>query len=173
MKKNSFFNMVKYSSKINLINKSEDISWVVVFQGIYQEELGISEIGEWIFWNKKDYYPLNKKKMYLYSVKLLEYSYDTIEKQLYRRFDFIIKNKEISIFEIFPFFEIVEFVFEYMNNEYWFELAWLWYEHLSFLDKYRLVGLLEKISSNKKFSQKNRQKVRKEINFNNKKSSTS
>ena len=39
MKKNSFFNMVKYSSKINLINKSEDISWVVVFQGIYQEEL--------------------------------------------------------------------------------------------------------------------------------------
>lgn len=160
-KKMFFYSVVKLNT---IIKCNDNVSWVLVFEGENNEKIGITQMGIWTFNDNNKFYLLNEQKKYLYTVKLLEYSYDLIEKKITDKFSYMFDNQELCVSDIFPFYEIVAFAFEFMNNDYWIELGWNWYDKLNIYEKNKLIYLLENIVNNKRFSQKNRQKARKEIN---------
>lgn len=159
-----FFELVKSDLPDNIVYNTNSISWISVFETITSKEtLGISQAGEWVFRDAEKFYVLKNKRMYLHCAKLLEIPFDVIQIKIEDRFRNILKNREISFIDVFPFFEIIEFAFDNLPNDYWFELAWVWYKKFPLSERYELIALLDDISVNKKFSQKNRQKVKREI----------
>lgn len=146
------------------IQKMNGIRWIVILEKDFEHLiLGITNAGQWLFKDGEKYYILINKKIFLYCAKLLEIPYEEISKDMEERFEEIIKNEKISLSVIFPYFQIVEFAFGNLMNDYWFELAWAWYENFELSERKKLISQLENLSEIKKISQKNRQKVIKEI----------
>lgn len=159
-----FFELLKNNMSESIVRKINNTSWTAVFEANSSKEiLGITEKGEWVFEDEDRFFIIQKKTMYLHCVKLLEISYDVIKEKIENRFEEILEKHNIGIMDIFPFFEIVEFAFGNLQNDYWFNLAWMWYERFLLPQRYDLIELLNNISGNKKISQKNRQRIRKEI----------
>ncbi|MCM1500964.1 MAG: hypothetical protein NC124_21100 [Clostridium sp.] len=69
----------------------------------------------------------------------------------------------MNVMDIFPFYETVQFALNNMENDYWFNLAMLWYEKFNTGQQSKLIYALSKIECSIQFSQKNRQYARKEI----------
>ena len=147
---------------VNYIFFTNGIKWISVYEKM-ECSLGISQNGEWVLKNKSKFYLLNQQKQFLFCANLIESSYFEIKNYIEERFSNILQNEGINETELFPYFEIVEFVFKYFVDDYWFELAWMWYMQFDIIEKRKLYDLLKYISCNKKISQKNRQIVKKEI----------
>lgn len=156
-----FFKLaVRYNIKVQNTN---DLKWIILFEETgKKEKLGISQEGQWIFSDEEKFYELKEKKMFLYCVKLLEISYLDIKASVEKGYKELLSQENICISLIFPFFQIVEFAFSTLLDDYWFDLAWMWYENLNSFERNQLIGQLETISETKKMSQRNRQKAKRE-----------
>ena len=160
----NFFELAeRYNTKVQNTNS---IKWIILFEeSNKKEKLGISQEGQWVFNDERKIYILKDRKMFLYCVKLLEIPYFDIKTSLEENFKEILKQETICISLIFPFFQIVEFAFSNLFDDYWFNLAWMWYEMLSLSERIKLIGQLETISETKKLSQRNRQKAKREAAY--------
>ena len=125
--------------------------------------LGISQEGKWILNNKNYFCILSDKRDYLYCSSMLEVPYEEIKIQIEKKFNSIMENEKIDLISIFPIIQLIEFTFVHLKNDYWFELAMGWYENLDLSIQYKLISLFKIISETGKFSQKNRQRARKEV----------
>ena len=125
--------------------------------------LGIASNGVWVIEGKNQIHLIDSFNKYLCCVSMLETPAQLIIKQLQMKFGNIIEKQSISM--LFPFYEIIEFTLSKMEQDYWFELAMVWYEILEDWEKIKLEKLLLVICRNKKFSQKNRQTVCKKMRF--------
>lgn len=157
----TFFEIaVSYNERVQQTN---DIQWIIIFDETRKKEvLGISKAGKWVFKDEERFFVLKDKKNFLCCVKLLEIPYIEIKANVEERFTEIMNKEGVCLSTIFPFFQIVEFVFCNLFDDYWFDLAWLWYEKLHMSERYKLASQLEKISKTKKISQRNRQKANRE-----------
>lgn len=106
---------------------------------------------------------LDDDKKFLYCSDMLEVPYEKIKTKLQDRFKDVLKRNKINIITIFPFYQIVEFSLNNLIDDYWFELAMLWFEELDSSARGGLKDSLKKILGLKKISQKNRQRVGREI----------
>jgi len=147
--------------KINFIH-SNDTSCLVLFEQVESERIvGISNKGDWLLKINAEYCLLTEKLSLFKLINLLEVSFTEIENQIYKRFEHFIQDYDIKI--IFPFYEIVEYVFLYVPSIYWFELAYDWFDMLTINQKKELIPKLQEIATNKKLSQRLRQKIRKDL----------
>ena len=100
----------------------------------------------------------------LFTTPVLVLSYDYIKKDIEKKYNEVISITKTEIINIFPFFEIISFVFDKMKNDYWFEKAMGWYYYLEVEQKILLIKKLENISTSKIYSQSNRHLAQKEYN---------
>lgn len=159
--KSFFEKAVSYNT---IVQKTHDIQWIIIFVDNNKKEiLGISQAGQWVFKDERRFYVLKELKMFLCCVKLLEIPYIDIKTKVEENLKEFVNKEEICVSSIFPFFQIVEFAFCNMLNDYWIDLAWRWYEKLNLFERYKLVATLETISETMKISQRIRQKAKMEV----------
>lgn len=141
---------------------SDQTRWVSIYECKMEDiKFGISEFGTWVFTTNKRFYCLDKRNA-LYCVRILEVPYKDIIETIQKRFKKIFDDS-INVMDVFPFYEIVEFALNNMKNDYWFNLAMLWYEGFNVEQQSKLIYALSQIECSMQFSQKNRQYARKEI----------
>ena len=163
-KRKVFYNLVSSDVNNDRMQVFDNLGVATIyFDDVNQIVLGISQDGDYVFVEKNRIYILNNKKKYLYCAKLVEVQFELIEKQIEDKYNEILTANNYNVLELFPIFQIVEFVFCNLINDYWFELSWRWYHNLNSFDKKQLLKALYDIEKNKKISQKNRQIVKKEI----------
>ena len=151
----------EYNHKENNINGIL-VNWINVFEDINNNIiLGITDTGKWIFAENNMYYMLDDLKSFLYCSNLLEYSFESIINCLNDRFDFCKDNRIIYL--LFPFQELFVFVGTYLINDYWFELAWNWFDQFPIDIQYSFIDLIIKLKNDNRLSQSNRQKASKFI----------
>lgn len=160
-----FYDLAGFSNKCNYnFQHEKNVQWLTIYTNIELDiVIGISQMGEWICKDSKGFYELKNNRMYLYCVKLLEIPFDKVRKEIEDRFMYLSEYKEISLLEIFPYFDIVEFAFKNMISNYWFTLAWEWYKELPLDEHYKLISALDSISNIMKISQGNRQIAKAEV----------
>lgn len=161
----AFYKIVANNEKLkNLVTNTDDISWIDIYDDeINDLHMGISQDGIWILKYRKNIYMLDDDKKFLYCSDMLEVPYEKIKTKLQDRFKDVLKRNKINIITIFPFYQIVEFSLNNLIDDYWFELAMLWFEELDSSARGGLKDSLKKILGLKKISQKNRQRVGREI----------
>lgn len=138
------------------------INYLVLFDySEKQYKLLVDNQGELSIGEEAKMIKIENSKSYLFLMNLLELPINEIKSQLRSRF-YLIWDK-INILEVFPFFEIVYFVFQSPSSSYWFELAYSWFDDLSQKDKKKLILLLENYVDNKKGTQKIRHRIIKDI----------
>lgn len=150
---------------VNITRQSnEEVRWITIFEKKeLNVRLGISKTGKWVYEEKQVFYILNNKRDYLYCAKLLEIPYYLVHSKIQNQLKSFFAKEKVDVREVFPFYEIVEFAFINLLDDYWFELALDWYKELPREEKYQLVGLIESITKNSRLSQKNRHKAKREI----------
>lgn len=164
-KRKEMFDLIsnQYASK-NIVKTTNDIKYIVTYSDIkFDVSFGFSQEGEWVFKEKDNICVLIKPKMFLYCIKLIEVPYKKIQMYIDEKFKEIYCIGNIHMVDFFPFPEMVSFVFYNMFDDYWLDLAWLWYEQLDVHEQRKLVDALKNLTTNKKISQTNRQKIKREI----------
>ena len=143
-------------------NTNEEIQWVLVFSlnNKYKKEIGITQNGYWGI-RKETFCILDKEKSLLYFINLLEDSIEEIKDKIHSLLASF--NESIETHQIFPFYEIVKFVFEYEQVDYWVNLAFEWYDQFNFSDKQSLKEIIEKLMHNHSLSQKTRHRAKREL----------
>lgn len=164
-KRRKIFNIITSDyDYINIVHMTNDIRCIITFvDHEFDAMLGFSQNGEWVFKDKDALHILKEKKMFLYCAKLIEVPYETIKRCIHDNFNEIVSMENITISDMFPFYEIVEFIFGNFFDDYWLDLAWLWYMQLNLSEQEQLVDTLVNISKVKRISQRNRQKIKREI----------
>ena len=156
-----FYRSISTNSEIyySHVDGIEDaVEWIGLFEFENEqkkERLGITNKGVWIIENRNGIYLLDVFKNYLYCMSILELPAQFIIEEIQNKFENSVEKH--SICALFPFYEILEFALSNMKDDYWFELAMMWYEILEDGEKKKLESFLLAICENKKFSQKNRQ----------------
>ncbi len=142
-----------------LINSNELVSWISLLpcSELYRN-MGITEKGTWAVEIALGLCELTDSKSYLYVMVLLEQTMDELTSKLNESLNFI----DIPIDSIFPFKEIVKIGFE-QRGGYWVELAFIWYDNLSMVQKESLIDSLDDLAKSKRATQKLRQRAIKEI----------
>ena len=163
----NLLNFYESAAKSKLVDKTNfirinDTSCLVLFEQVESGRMiGISNKGDWLLKTNVEYCLLTEKLSFFKLINLLEVSFTEMENQIYKRFDHFIQDYDIKI--IFPFYDIVEYVFLYIPSMYWFELAYDWFDMLAINQKKELMPKLQEIATNKKLSQRLRQKIRKDL----------
>ena len=159
-----FFDVAKKLSGIDtsLFHNCDNLSWIVLInEESSEKKLGISNLGDWIIETPTNFFILDNEKSFLYAISMLEMPIELVKQRINKRFLNIMKEFEAE--DIFPFYEIVSYVFNYSISDYWFNLAFQWFEKFDNVQKSRLVIVLEKLASNTKFPQKSRHMIKKEF----------
>lgn len=156
-----FYKIAVNNEKLNnLLYNTDGMSWIDIYDDeIKDVHFGISQNGNWILKYARNIYILDDKKKFLYCSNILEVPYEKIKTKLEERFKDVIKRENINIIMIFPFYQIVEFSLNNLLDDYWFELAMLWFEELELPARSGLKDSLKKILEIKKISQKNHQRA--------------
>ena len=159
-----FFDVAQKLSGIDtlLIHNCDNLSWIVLINEVSSEKkLGITNLGDWIIETQTKLFILDNEKSFYYAISMLEMPIELVKQRIEERFLNITKDFEAE--DIFPFYEIVSYVFNYSISDYWFNLAFQWFEKFDNVQKSRLVIVLEKLASNTKFPQKSRHMIKKEF----------
>ena len=156
--------IIKHDDYKKMIHITNNICWIDVFVNENNGmSLGVAQTGKWVINDEKTFQIISDKKGYLYCVNMLEVPYEEIKAQVERKFESIMENEKIDLFNIVPIIQLIEFAFVNLKNDYWFELAMGWYENLELPIQYKLIDLFQIVSKTRKFSQRNRQRARKEV----------
>jgi len=162
----SIYNLLSLNSdRINtsvIKDTNEEIRWVFVFNidGL-QGDVGITQYGQWGVNCPGNFCILDRYESLLYFIYLLEAPFEDIQKKLRSGLENDIERIDFN--GIFPFFEIVMFVFEYKVSDYWINLAFEWYNHFLFLEKKSLKEAIERLSISHITSQKTRHRAKKAL----------
>lgn len=160
-----FYNSVSAYTPIyelELTEKKTRIKWVELID--YKErkiKIGITNNGSWVLVKLGRIYLLDQPKYFLYCLPMLELTIESIVKEINRKF-----NRKKKVFDtniIFPFYEIIEFALKNVFSDYWLERGIIWYDNLETSKKLNVEYSLRLISVDKRFSQKNRNKVKNEL----------
>lgn len=160
-----FYNKVAKNSLLESTNFNyvNGIQYLVLFkQKTGKRIVGITNNGEWIVETNVESFILKDKVSLFKLMSLLEIPFSEIENQILTKYKYLLGKYDVR--NIFPFFEIIEYVFLNLPSLYWFELAYIWFMMLSVSQKMRLIPLLEEIIVNKKLTQPLRQKIAKQLN---------
>jgi len=140
----------------------EKIEWVVISDlNSSQIEIGITRNGYWGIKSRDCLSLLDKESSLLYFIVLLEYPMENIKRSLTASLEQFVEMPRLN--HVFPFFEIVKFVFDYNSSTYWIELAFEWYDQFTFQEKQVLKESMDKLIINYSVSQKTRQKAKREL----------
>lgn len=160
----SFFDVVKNFSEVDtsLFHYCDNLSWIVLInEESSEKKLGITNLGDWIIETPTKLFILDNDKSFIYAISMLEIPLELVKQRINEKFLNITKDFEAG--DIFPYYEIVSFVFNYSFSDYWFNLAFLWFEKFDNVQKNRLTTILKKLATNNKLPQKNQHKIKKEI----------
>jgi len=161
-----FYELAKNNELIYRANHScfNGISCLVLFeQKNTIRVIGITSQGDWFLNTKYEFCLLNEESSYFKLVNLLEVSYIDIRDQIYMRFDQLLDNDNYRVENIFPFYNIIKFVFQYMPSTYWLELAYGWLDMLTLSQKKQLMPILKELTETKRLSQQLRHRIRKDL----------
>ena len=163
-KRMTFFEIVSSNSDYcEKVQNVDNTKFAIIYKDVAMDIiLGISRCGECVFIDKTKVYMINNKNEFMYCSKLVEIPYNLIIENMHNEFVDLMCLDNFNMSEIFPFFEIVEFVFNNLINDYWIDLAWLWYQNFSIVEKNKLVDALQNLINEKRISQNKRQEIKKE-----------
>ncbi|GEM_PF-2127434 len=164
--KNDLLNFYQQSENDDSIEKTNFIeinnkSCLILFQTEGSIIVGITNDGDWFWKTSIEFLLLKEKRLFLRLIRLLEIPLTEIEKQIDMRLNKYIKDYDVK--KIFPFFDIVQYVFYHGPSVYWIELAYSWFGMLNPEQKQELMPRLSDLATNKGLSQSLRRKIRKDI----------
>ena len=141
----------------------EMIEWVLVFElDNSHKEIGITQNGYWGIKLPYHFSILDKESSLLFFIVLLEHPIEDIERKLSSSLNKFMDLSKTN--KVFPFLELVKFIFDYNSSSYWIDLAFKWYEQFTFSEKQVLKESIDKLVANNSISQKTRQKAKRELN---------
>lgn len=148
------------TSKIYGMNKN--IRWLPIFKSKEKVLIGVTEKEEWIINTKYKTIFLDTRKSYIYILPILE---EKLEQIIYIIEDsFQSYGIMVNGFEIFPFSDFIMQIFKYEEvSNYWIELAFEWFKSFPGSYRKRFIITLKKLSQNKKYTQKFRHTIMKEL----------
>ena len=161
--KRIYNNITSNKAYLSTLHRNDDaIKWVLIF-GLdnSHREIGITQNGYWGVKSSDHFRIFNKETSLLYFIILLEYPIEDIKRKLILSLNDFIELQKIN--RVFPFGEIVKFVFEYNSSNYWVALAFEWFDQFTASEKQVLKESIDKIKNNYSLSQKVRQKAKKEL----------
>lgn len=161
-----FYNVVAKSNladkiDFNYINNAQYLTLFEQKDG--KRIVGITNKGEWISITKTESFILKDESSYFKLINLLETPFSEIESNIRIRYKYLYYKYDIR--NIFPFYEIIKYVFLHLTSMYWFELAYTWFEMLQISQKTKLKPILQEIITNNKLTQPLRQKITKELKY--------
>ena len=159
---NEFYDAIKKEAKNSSAYINETGNIIIYCQKKNNRIIGITSNGEWFVEIDTKFYLLKELKPFYKLISILEIPFETIEEEINERFKMAEINFDARY--IFPFYPIVERVFQKPQSLYWLELAYSWYELLDDKQKYGLIPIIQDLNMNTKLSQKLRQKMRKSMN---------
>jgi len=105
-----------------------NVAWISTFTSANPSlELGITENGHWCIKSMNNFRELKCKQNLLYFINLLEIPINCITGKLCSSLNDVLNFECIDVFTLFPFVDIVCFVFDNVKSDYWLELALDWY----------------------------------------------
>ena len=149
---------------MDIVQVTNDMHCIVMYRDRESDLwIGFSQNGQWVFKENIKMYVLHNTKMFLYCAKIIELPYETIQRYIYNNYKDILEKENISIFDVFPFGEIVRFIFGNFSDDYWLDLAWLWYDCLDLTEQIHIADTLVSLENVKRISQRNRQRIKWEL----------
>lgn len=143
------------------MGSKKEIKWIPLLLCWNSDKyLGISEEGYWVVEERSGLRILDTPRSLVRIKILLEQPLEKLRRELASH----LNNSDIGIDAetIFPCVELIQGVLE-DGFEYWMELAFNWYDELSFKEKAMLLSTLKKVAENEWTTQKLRHKAKKEL----------
>jgi len=149
------------TNQISSTTKSNNIvQWVPILSvGRTKRLIGITQEGDWGVETADGFCLFDKLDKFLYVLELLEVDFDKLNSLLICDLP-----EEKTIYDIFPYTEVIAFAFEYEWSDYWLEFAFKWYDKLEHNKKALLRNSLANVVKNGKVSQRLRHLAKHKLN---------
>jgi len=135
--------------KSSTTKSNNTVQWIPILSvGRTKRLIGITQEGDWGVETADGFCIFDKLDKFLYGLELLEVDFDKLDSLLVCDLP-----EENTIYDIFPYIQIIVFAFEYERSDYWLELAFKWYDKLDHNKKNLLRNHLLSVIKNANVSQ--------------------